>query len=221
MSPGGLGRLGADSANRPQVGNLPQKRSQKFEKVFRTCVLLRVAEFHRRRLPHCYLIGQPVFLTWRLYGSLPVYRSFPDGVSSEQAFVAMDRILARAQCGPLFLRIPEIASVVMSALRYRDTELQQYRLHAWVIMANHIHLLVTPLVAISKLMHSLKRFTAQEANEILDRRGEPFWQDESYDRLVRDHGEFQKVTRYIETNPVNAGLVSKPEEFPWSSARKR
>ena len=49
--------------------------------------------------------------------------------------------------------------------------------------------------------------------------GQPFWQDESYDRLVRDGEEFQRIVRYIETNPVNAGLVAMPEEFPWSSAR--
>jgi REP element-mobilizing transposase RayT len=67
-------------------------------------------------------------------------------------------------------------------------------------------------------MQSLKRFTAREGNRILGFTGQPFWQDESYDRLVRDEGEFQRIVRYIETNPVNAGLVAMPEEFPWSSA---
>jgi putative transposase len=41
----------------------------------------------------------------------------------------------------------------------------------------------------------------------------------SYDRLVRDRREFERIKRYIEMNPVNAGLVSKPEEFRWSSFR--
>jgi hypothetical protein len=67
-------------------------------------------------------------------------------------------------------------------------------------------------------MQSLKRFTAREGNRILGLTGHPFWQDESYDRLVRDECEFAAVARYIEMNPVNAGLVTQPEQFPWSSA---
>jgi putative transposase len=53
----------------------------------------------------------------------------------------------------------------------------------------------------------------------LDLTGQPFWQDESYDRLVRDETEFERIARYIEMNPVNAGLAAAPEDFPWSSAR--
>ena len=49
--------------------------------------------------------------------------------------------------------------------------------------------------------------------------GQSFWQDESYDRLVRDGAEFQRIERYIEWNPVKAGLVARPEDFPWSSAK--
>lgn len=48
--------------------------------------------------------------------------------------------------------------------------------------------------------------------------GRPFWQDESYDHLVRENAEFDRIVRYIETNPVNAGLVASPEQFRWSSA---
>jgi hypothetical protein len=50
--------------------------------------------------------------------------------------------------------------------------------------------------------------------------GSSFWQDESYDHLVRDESEFQRIVEYIEMNPVNAGLVTMPEAFPWSSAGK-
>ena len=87
-------------------------------------------------------------------------------------------------------------------------------------MANHIHVLITPHVEVSKLMHSLKRFTARKANQILGLTGQPFWQDESYDRLVRDELECRRITNYIEMNPVKAGLVTTPEAFPWSSAGK-
>jgi hypothetical protein len=59
----------------------------------------------------------------------------------------------------------------------------------------------------------------REGNRILGLTGRPFWQDESYDRLVRNDTEFPRITRYIETNPVKAGLAATPAEFPWSSAR--
>src|SRR5947209_3678311 len=87
-------------------------------------------------------------------------------------------------------------------------------------MANHVHLLITPLVPVSKLMQSLKRFTAREGNRIMDVINQPFWQDESYDRLVRDEIEFERIANYIEMNPVNAGVVATPEEFVWSSVRR-
>jgi putative transposase len=130
----------------------------------------------------------------------------------------MDRLLDNASTGPQYLRIPEIANMVVEALHYRDQVLQHYDLHRYAVMANHVHLLITPKVDVSKLMHSLKRFTAKEGNRMLGLTGQPFWQDESYDRLIRD-GEFERIANYIEMNPVKAGLVSAPEDFPWSSAR--
>jgi len=69
-------------------------------------------------------------------------------------------------------------------------------------------------------MHSIKSFTAQKANLLLDRCGLPFWQHESNDHWVRD-GEFDRIKRYIEMNPVKAGLVSEPHLYPWSSAWRR
>jgi putative transposase len=173
--------------------------------------------FHTRRLPHYRSIGRPVFLTWRLPGSLPANRSFPAGTTSGQAFLAMDRLLDNARTGPLYLRQPEIARMVVEAIHYQEDALGHYALYNYVVMGNHVHILVTPRVEVSKAMQSLKRFTAKEANCMLNRTGRPFWQDESYDRLVRDETEFRRIVRYIEMNPVKAGLVASPEEFPWSS----
>jgi putative transposase len=68
---------------------------------------------------------------------------------------------------------------------------------------------------------ALKRFTARSANKILGLTGQPFWQDESYDHLVREDTEFDRIVRYIENNPVKAGLVTQPDVFPWSSASLR
>jgi REP element-mobilizing transposase RayT len=174
-----------------------------------------VSSFHIRRLPHYDSIGHPTFLTWRLAGTLPS-RAFPSPTTSGEAFAAMDRLLDDARTGPLYLRQPEIASMVVDAIRNRDGG--SYELHNYVVMANHVHLLITPRVPTSKLMQSLKRFTAREGNRVLGLTGRPFWQDESYDRLVRNSTEFERIAGYIEMNPVRAGLVTTPEEFRWSSA---
>jgi REP element-mobilizing transposase RayT len=131
----------------------------------------------------------------------------------------MDRLLDNARTGRLYLRQPEIARMVVEAIHYQESALGHYRLHNYVVMANHVHMLVTPRVEVSKVMQSLKRFTAKEANRMLNQTGQHFWQDESYDRLVRDEIEFRRIQRYIEMNPVKAGLAATPEEFRWSSAR--
>ena len=68
--------------------------------------------------------------------------------------------------------------MVVEAIRYRQA-LGSYQLHAYVVMANHVHLLITPHVEVSSLMQSLKRFTAREGNRMLGHTGQPFWQDES------------------------------------------
>jgi putative DNA methylase len=129
----------------------------------------------------------------------------------------MDRLLDQARCGPTFLRQSAIAGVVLASLQY-GKEIKHYDLHAWVIMPNHVHLLLTPDVSVSKLLNSLKAATARRANLILQRTGQPFWQDESYDHSVRNRDEFQRIRHYIENNPVAAGLAARPEEYAWSSA---
>ena len=100
---------------------------------------------------------------------------------------------------------------MVDALSYGTDQLHYYDLHAYVVIANNVHTLLTPIVTASKLLHSVKGFTAREANQILGRTGEPFWQSESYDHWVRDEKEFDKVRRYIENNPLQAGLVARPE----------
>jgi putative transposase len=175
--------------------------------------------FTRRRLPHFYEIDQPVFLTWRLHDSLPPHRVFPgETLTSGQAFAIMDRLLDEARSGAFYLRQPRIAAMVVEAIQYNANILGHYGLHAFVVMPNHVHLLATPKVALPKLMRSLKGITAKRANAMLALTGHPFWQEESYDHLVRDQSEFENVRNYIEENPVRAGLVTEASEYRWSSA---
>ncbi len=157
-------------------------------------------------------------MTFRLFDSLPPGRIFPAAsLTSGEAFVQVDRLLDEAQCGPMFLRQPAIAEQVLQSIQF-GVEIEHYELHAWAIMPNHVHILFTPRVNVSKLLSSLKGATAKRANLLLGRTGKPFWQDESYDHLVRPDGEFQRIRRYIENNPVSACLVASPEEYVWSSA---
>ena len=130
----------------------------------------------------------------------------------------MDRLLDNPRTGPLYLGRPEIARLMIEAIHYRHERTHHYQLHSYVVMANHVHLLITPRIDVSMLMHSLKRYTARTANQILALTGQPFWQDESYDHSVRDETEFQRIINYIESNPVKAGLATTPADFLWSSA---
>ncbi len=212
--PASVARLSHRRPPRLRRRSAPQSRQKRHRRV--------VATFHVRRLPHHYATGQPVFLTWRLHGSLPSSRVFPAEAitSSGKAFLVMDRLLDGGRSGPLYLQRPDMANLIVEALRFRERERGEYQLHAWVVMANHVHILITPQVPISQMMQSLKRSTAREANRLLGLTGQPFWQEESFDRLVRNDTEFARIARYIEMNPVTAGLVQTPELFPWSSATR-
>jgi len=172
---------------------------------------------YERRLPHWDAIGRPLFVTFRLHGSLPASRVFPpERLTNGQAFVAMDRLLDAARCGPRYLAQPEIAALMTRALA-DGQRFGRYELHAFVVMSNHVHMLATPRVNGRQWLGPLKGYTGFTANRLLGRHG-AFWQDESYDHLVRDGESFEKIRRYIEWNPVKAGLVASPEEFLWSSA---
>jgi len=136
-------------------------------------------------------------------------------------FREMDRILDKATIGPVWLKDPRVAGCVRDALQFGATQLGLYQLHAHVIKANHVHILIEPFVPLPKITRAIKGFTARQANQILGRVGDPFWQDESFDHWVRSDSEFRRIAKYIEANPVSAGLVEKNEDWPWSSANRR
>ena len=74
---------------------------------------------------------------------------------------------------------------------------------------------------ISRITKRLKGSTARDANRLLDRQGKTFWQDECFDHWTRNEAEFYRIISYIENNPVAARLVTRPEDWPWSSAADR
>ena len=90
--------------------------------------------------------------------------------------------------------------MVADSLKFHHST--KYDLHSWVVMPNHGHILLTPLAGhhMPDVMHSIKSYTAQQANKMLGRSGK-FWQHESFDRYIRNWKHFNAVTRYIQRNP--------------------
>jgi len=119
--------------------------------------------------------------------------------------------------GACYLARTEIAEIVVHSLRMFDGE--RYDLRAWVVMPNHAHVLLKALsgFSLSSIMKGIKGNTANQANTLLGRKGQ-FWHPDYFDRFVRDQDHFDKAVRYIENNPVKAGLVLRPEEWRFSSA---
>jgi len=118
--------------------------------------------------------------------------------------------------GQAWLRDPRIAGLVQDALRHFDGT--RYHLHAWAVMPNHIHALLTLTTGgdLSAVVHSWKSYTAKAANRALGRTG-TFWQADYFDRGIRDQRHFAAVVSYIEENPVKAGLCATSDAWPYSS----
>lgn len=199
---------------------------------------------YRRYLPHFQPEGVSFFITGRLYGSLPqealvrlkeekdaaynrIKRDCKDDASREEEirklhkrhFAKWDQYLDSNFAEPQWLKEPEIAAIVTESLHRWDKK--SYDLVSYCIMPNHFHLVIDtsdevkyskPLYAI---LHSIKSYTGHQANKVLNRTG-IFWQEESYDHVIRDAREFKNTIAYILENPVKAGLAEDWEQFPYS-----
>lgn len=199
---------------------------------------------YQRNLPHIQPPGATLFVTFRLADSLPltVLRQLKeeaeerekqimitaDGVEQaallyrerKQQFGRWDAALDRAASGPHWLKQPEIAAIVVESLHYRDGNV--FDLDAFSILSNHVHVVFTPrekedggYYPLQTIMHSLKRHTGREGNKVLGREGS-FWHHESYDHVVRDRQEWERIVRYVLNNPVKAGLAASWEDWPWT-----
>jgi putative DNA methylase len=122
--------------------------------------------------------------------------------------------------GECWLARPDVAHLVEDALLHFDDE--RYRVLAWCIMPNHVHVVVTVIdgYPLDQVIQSWKSFTAKEANRLLARSG-TFWMPDYYDRYIRHENHLATAMAYVENNPVTAGLVSKASEWGFSSARMR
>jgi putative transposase len=205
----------------------------------------------RRHLPHWDVPNAAYFVTTCLKGSIPPQglldlaryradlhrRSRPTEVTEEEWQARCWKLwFVRAEswldCRPAnrLLEDPVLAQIVENSMFHFAGE--RYDLLTYVVMPSHFHWLFQPLAKWvetlpdeeptprERIMYSLNRFTATACNRLLQRKGK-FWQGESYDHWVRDVDELERIMRYIEENPVKAGLVKSPEQWPFSSARFR
>jgi putative transposase len=175
-------------------------------------------DFHRR-LEHASRDGAGYFVTWRLDGSLPVARVTDIWTADGPKFVEFDRLLDAVSTGPRWLERPDIAGIVAGVLLNGERD-SMYELGAWVLMPNHVHVALRPLgdYDLASTVRSIKGSSARQANRLLKRNGSRFWAKDYFDRRIRDSDHEGRVTRYIENNPVKAGLCVSTTDWPWSSA---
>jgi putative transposase len=148
-----------------------------------------VQGFHcaRRNLPHWQLPGSVYFITWRCQTGITL--------SPAERHITLDAI--------------------------RHWHGIKWQLYVAVVMPDHVHALAQPLTRstggtfnLAEILHSIKRFSARKINQERGVRGS-LWQDERYDRIVRDEAEFLEKWQYIRKNALRAGLASNPEDYPW------
>jgi len=102
-----------------------------------------------------------------------------------------------------------------------DADGGEYRMQAWVIMPNHVHLVVDVWdMPLAKLINSWKGKSSRLVN-VLVQRGGAFWQADYYDTLIRDEAHLRRAIRYTEQNPVKAFLAKLAREWRCCSARRR
>jgi len=186
---------------------------------------------NRGRLPHWEKDSGLYFITFRLADSLPrpvlkklaerkriLHAAKASGArllpeqKTELAEYSPRRMEERCDqgLGSCALADPRVAGAMAAALRFRNGK--HYRLIAWCVMPNHVHVVarLMPGANLATVLKAWKHFSARAANQALGRRG-AFWQREYYDRLIRDEQELHRAIRYVVENPVKAGL----KDWPW------
>jgi len=202
------------------------------------------SKYYRRNLPHYFIPDACYFITFRLANSLPVkqYQLLKDDyyqlkkkiisqslskvekdkkITNEwkKYFERIDDLLHKYSDSPKFLQQDEIALIIANSMKYYDGK--DYDLICYTVMPNHVHCvmkLTGKSRSLDKLMQSIKRYSAKESNNVLQRKGQ-FWQHENYDHVIRDEKELERIIEYVVNNPVKAGLVTDRKDWKWNYCR--
>jgi REP element-mobilizing transposase RayT len=203
---------------------------------------LRSGIHSRGYLPHVKREGAEYFVTFRLADSLPKevllryeaeraarLRDFSEADRLGRATPDTEEIIQRdfrrqveryldQGAGACHLRRTEIADLVAGALQFFHE--QRYLLREWVVMPNHVHVLLWPMPhhLVGEIVKSWKQFTSLRAKRMLGLPEGRFWQPEAFDHWVRNDAERARIAKYIRHNPVTARLCAQPEDWRWSSA---
>lgn len=180
--------------------------------------------YSRGYLPHIDAGRATQFITFRLADSLPAslisawrceLASKPESDQKKEMYSRIEKYLDQGH-GSLLLQNPRAGLIVHEAIQFYNTK--KYDLHAWCVMPNHVHMLVTPLegFTLTSIVRPLKSYTSKFIHEALGGEGR-MWQPDFFDRLIRDGEHFEKVARYIEWNPVKAKLCDDPSLWPFTS----
>jgi REP element-mobilizing transposase RayT len=186
-----------------------------------------------RHLPHWRRDGATYFVTFRLYDSLPQSklreldtmrreweRRHPPPQTEDQLQLLARETMRRVErwldqgMGSCVLKDPALAREMASALRHFDG--QRYELGCFVIMPNHVHAIVRPLQPdtqpLEKILQSWKRHSGLKINQVLGHTG-PQWQEESFDRIIRDEEHLYRCIQYVGSNPDKAGLEDREDRL--------
>ncbi|MBA3698563.1 MAG: transposase [Planctomycetes bacterium] len=180
---------------------------------------------HPRNLPHFDAKLATQMITYRLADSLPaevaLRRPNERDTDGQQRYRKRIESALDGGLGSCCLRMPEIADEII--LTWQHFVPERYRLLAWVVMPNHVHVMITVLPGwpLAKIVQSWKSWTGKV---ITKRQGElglaspRGWQRDYWDRLIRNEEHFCRARDYIHHNPISAGLCQSPQDWRWSSA---
>ena len=166
-------------------------------------------------------------VTFRLADALPQqvlaawHRELAEETSAQQRGQLLRRRIASyedAGHGSCLLADPACATILRNLLSAGDGH--EYRLIAWVIMPNHVHVILGPTAAgrrllVPRIVRTWKGVSARRINRHCQRQGQ-LWQAEVFDRFIRDRVHLQASVAYVLNNPVEAGLCRTAGEWPWS-----
>ncbi len=199
-------------------------------------------EFYRRKLPHFQNLGALFFVTFNVKSALKISEKeklrykFEKRIAklpSEQKYIyseeldkeyrryfgEYDRALHKGSNH--WLKNEQCAEIVSNSLHFWDNK--RIELYSYCIMSNHVHAVLRVFendekgnkIYLQDIMESVKKYSANKCNKILNREGQ-FWQNETYDRIVRNRGELYRIISYILDNPVKAGLCEERKDWKFS-----
>ena len=199
-------------------------------------------ETYERRLPHWRASGRCYFVTFRLRDSIPTAvleemkaeaeswqkrlhqaahrhegklppKEWDAWQEFQQVQMRKLEIILDEGRGECLLRHSEHQKPLVEALHYFEGV--RCEMFAYTIMPNHVHVLCRPLgeYSLEDLCRAWKRHSADRIHRTLGRSGS-LWQEESFDRIIRDGDHYGRAVRYIAKNPITANL-QPPEAVVW------